>query len=223
MSPPRTSVLALAVIAAATTACATASPAARRDHLPPPASETRAGIRATGAGPVLGSTARPVQARRVPRDAAVTRALATASGLVGRREIVVAGVSYGDGCAALVRAAFAEAGVPLPEGADAVRLHALARERAATRRARPAAGDLVFLADRPGGPAEHVGIVQTAAPDGTAVVLHRTERGVQRLRVNGASPWKTRGDGGRALNDVLVVGEGRVTAGRLLVAYATLL
>jgi hypothetical protein len=41
--------------------------------------------------------------------------------------------------------------------------------------------------------------------------------------VNGAQPWKLKGDSGRAVNDVLVVGAGRISAGRLLVAYATVL
>jgi hypothetical protein len=46
---------------------------------------------------------------------------------------------------------------------------------------------------------------------------------VRRLRLTGAQPWKARGESGRILNDVLVVGAGRVTAGRLLVGYATFL
>jgi hypothetical protein len=131
-------------------------------------------------------------------------------------------VSFGDGCAALVRAAFDDAGVPLPAG-GAGALLADARARGLARRGRPAAGDLVFLAERPGGPAEHVGLVESAAPDGTAVVLHRTERGVARLRLNAARAWKTHAEGGRALNDVVVVGGGRLPAGRLVVAFATLL
>jgi hypothetical protein len=154
----------------------------------------------------------------------VRRAIETASSLVGQREIVVAGTSWGDGCTALVRAALAEAGLPLPARArDAAALLAFARDRAGTRRARPAPGDVVFLSDRPGGPAEHVGLVESVSADGTALVLHRTDRGVLRLRLNGSQPWKLRTDAGRALNDVLIVGAGRVTAGRLLVAYATVL
>jgi cell wall-associated NlpC family hydrolase len=153
----------------------------------------------------------------------VRRAIETAAGLVGSRDIVVGGVRYGDACASLVRAALAEAGSPAPERADAADLLALARQRGKVRRFAPAPGDLVFLADRPGGPAEHVGLVQSVSADGTALVLHHTERGVARLRVNGAQPWKARTDAGKALNDVLLVGAGRVTAGRLLVAYATVL
>jgi hypothetical protein len=136
----------------------------------------------------------------------------------------VGGVRWGDGCAALVRAAYAEAGAPLPPAAvDVHALHALARERARVRRGRPAPGDIVFLSDRPGGPPEHVGLVESVTSDGTALVLHRTDHGVLRVRVNGAQPWKLRSDAGRAVNDVLVVGAGRVSAGRLLVAYATML
>jgi cell wall-associated NlpC family hydrolase len=154
----------------------------------------------------------------------VRQAIDTAAGLVGQREIVVAGVRYGDGCVAVVRAAFAEAGAPLPEG-DAAALLALARARArgGIRKSRPAPGDLVFLSDRPGGPAEHVGLVASVADGGTALVVHHTERGVARLRVTAAQPWKARTETGKALNDVLLVGAGRVTAGRLLVGYATML
>ncbi len=152
------------------------------------------------------------------------RAIETASALVGQREIVVGGVSWGDGCAALVRAALSEAGAPLPATMlDARALHAFARERASVRRFRPAPGDLVFLSDRPGGPTDHVGLVESVSADGTALVLHRTDHGVLRVHVNGGQPWKARADSGRTVNDVLLVGAGRVTAGRLLVAYATVL
>jgi cell wall-associated NlpC family hydrolase len=235
MSPPRSSLLALALVA---TGCAGGSRAARATALPPPATESRTDTRSTGAGPAPASPANVrsagapapsgrapaprVQARRLPKDLAVRQAIDTAAGLVGQREIVVAGVRYGDGCVALVRAAFAEAGAPLPEG-DAAALLALARARGRIRKSRPAPGDLVFLSDRPGGPAEHVGLVASVADDGTALVVHHTERGVARLRVNAAQPWKARTETGKALNDVLLVGAGRVTAGRLLVGYATIL
>lgn len=195
----------------------------RTNAMPPPATESRAGTRDPGAGPAPG-TPRRAQARLVPRDVAVRRAIDTAQGLVGRREIVISGVSYGDGCASLVRAAFAQAGAPFPESAlDAPALLAVARARGTVRRSRPVPGDLVFLADRPGGPAEHVGLVASVAEDGTALVLHHTDRGVARLRLNASQPWKARTETGKAVNDVLLVGAGRVTAGRLLVAWATVL
>jgi hypothetical protein len=157
----------------------------------------------------------------MPGADAARHAVATAAGLLGSQEIVVSGVDYGDGCAALVRAALGTAGIALPDG-DARTLHEHARARGAARRGRAALGDLVFLADRPGGPAEHVGLVERVAEDGTVVLLHRTERGVARLRLNAAQPWKARTETGKTLNDVLIVGAGRVTVARLLIAYATM-
>ncbi len=219
MPPRRTLLLALALLAAG---CAGTERAVRGNDLYPPAPESRVGAREASAGPAHGSP-RLVQARSVPHEDAISRALATARELVGRREMRAGGVSYGDGCAALVRAAFAEAGRPLHPGDDAAALHALARGRGTARRAHPVPGDLAFLADRPNGPAEHVGIVESVSPNGTALVLHRTELGVLRLRVNAGAPWKLRSEAGRLLNDVMIVGGGRVPAGRLLVAYATLL
>jgi hypothetical protein len=41
--------------------------------------------------------------------------------------------------------------------------------------------------------------------------------------VNGARPWKLRGEDGRMVNDAVVVGAGRIPAGRLLVGYATVM
>jgi len=239
----RSPLVLLAVLAAG---CATGSSRPTATPLPPPARESRAGTRDPGAGPAT-APARPataaatsaavappaatatgpaprLQARRVPTDAAVHRAVEAARGLVGQREIVVDGVRYGDDCAALVRAAFGEAGRPIPGAVSDVRtLHDLARREGALRRGQPRAGDLVFLADRPGGLPEHVGLVEAVGETGTATVLHRTARGVSRLRVNVGQPWKARAEDGRILNDVLVVGGGRIPVGRLVVAFASLL
>ncbi len=168
--------------------------------------------------------ARAAAAPRHPDQGAARRALETARSLAGQKEIVVGGVNYGDGCASLVLAAYRQAGRKLPAGATDVRsLQSLARAEGSLRRTRPVPGDLIFLSDTPGGRAEHVGLVERIAHGGTVTVLHRTGRGVARLRVNPGQPWKARGDDGQILNDVLLVGGGRVSAGRLLVAYATLL
>ncbi|HUL58056.1 MAG TPA: CHAP domain-containing protein [Anaeromyxobacteraceae bacterium] len=221
MRPHRTLLAALGLLSAA---CAAPGVHARRSEpLPPPARERRAGAGDPGAGPASGSSAHAVQARRAPREVAVRRAVETAEVLIGKRDIVMGGVHYGDDCAALVRAAFSQAGTPLPAGADARALHRLAASRGALRRRTPSPGDLVFIADRPGGVPEHVGLVESVGADGTALVLHRTGRGVLRLRANVTQPWKVRSDAGKALNDVLVVGAGRITAGRLVVAFATML
>jgi len=228
----------LALLAALAAGCATGTPRRAASSLPPPARERRAGTPERGAGPAIApprdgrgtiertpsSPAPRLQARRAVGDTAVHRAVEAARGLVGQRDIVVNGVRYGDDCAALVRAAFEEAGRSLPAGApDVSALHAMARREGALRRGTPRVGDLVFLSDRPGGQPEHVGLVERVGDGGTALVLHRTARGVARLRVNIGRPWKARGDDGKILNDVLLVGGGRVSVGRLVVAFATLL
>ncbi len=157
---------------------------------------------------------------------AVQRALDGALSLVGRRTIVLDGVDHGPGCAALVRAAFSHAGHPLPAGVrDASALHAFAERRGALvppRRA--AAGDVVFLADTPGGPPAHVGLVLRAEPDGTAIVLHRVARGVLRFRMNLAYPERpTDPATGRRINDALVVSSRAMPAGSLVVGLSDLL
>jgi hypothetical protein len=164
------------------------------------------------------ATARP----RPANQTAASRAVETARSLAGHQEIVVGGVSYGAGCAALVRAAYQQAGHRLP-GADVRSIHAFSRSEGSLHRTGAAPGDLVFLSDTPGGPVEHVGLVERIGVGGTVTLLHRTSRGVVRLRVNPDQPWKARGDDGQILNDVLVVGGDRISAGRLLVTYATLL
>jgi len=213
-------------------AASIAGMASLQDLLKAAAALGAAGVAALGSG-CASAPARPAPAAsrpdpgppiRAAESSAARLAVAAASALAGHREIVVGGVSFGDGCTALVRAAYQQAGRTLPSSArDVASLHALARDEGLLRRARPAPGDLVFLADRPGGQAEHVGLVERIGAGGTVTLLHRTGRGVVRVRVNAGQPWKARGDDGQILNDVLVVGGGRVSAGRLLVAYATLL
>jgi hypothetical protein len=156
----------------------------------------------------------------------VARAVSAAESLVGKRTVVLDGVDYGPGCAALARAAFDRAGRPLPADVrEARELHALAARRGALKSMwRPAAGDLLFLADRPGGPAEHVGLVERTEPDGTALVLHRVARGVQRMRVNLAFPQRRVDPAtGRHINDTLLVGARPQPAGSLVVAVSDLL
>ena len=215
MSLPRSLLLA----AALAMACAAPPRAARRDTpLPPPARESRAGARTPGAGPAPGFAGRNPSGLR---DSAVARALETASSLVGQREIAVNGVRFGDDCAALVRAALASGGRAGP--ADPASLHALATARGLVRRAGPSPGDLVFLAVRPDGPPAHVGIVESVSPEGTALLLHHTDRGVARLRANVGRPWTARAESGRWMNDVLLVEGARIPAGRLVIGFASLL
>jgi hypothetical protein len=205
-------------------ACAGSGGAQSRRPLPPPAGDGRAGVRDDrGAGPGRTSQAKsPDPAMK----ADVRLAVDAAQSLVGRRNVVVDGRDYGPGCSALVRAAFDHAGKPLPVDArSAGALLELARGRGALRTGiRFAPGDVLFLADKPGGMAAHVGLVAQVDPDGTAVVLHRLARGVARMHVNLGYPARIADPStGKRLNDTLQVGATTATAGSLVVGVATLL
>jgi hypothetical protein len=210
-----------AVLAAALAlaGCATGAARTKPATLPPPAHQSRAGASTRSAGPA------PVS-RPPPPSPEVARAVDTAAALVGSRTIVVDGVDYGSGCAALVRAAFVRAGRALPADArDAPAVMAVAERRGALSHSRrAAAGDLVFLSDRPGGPVAHVGLVARVEPDGTLVVLHRVARGVRRVRVNLAYPDRAVDPStGRHINDTLLVRSQAMSAGSLVVGVSDLL
>lgn len=204
-----------------TLAAGCASIGARRHFLPPPAGDSRVGTVTSRADPAIaqGSAVEPP-----PRDA--LRAVEAAAALVGSRRVVVGEVDYGPDCAALVRAAFDRAGHPLPASVrDAAGLHALAAARGVLRPpARAAPGDVIFLADRPGGPPIHAGLVARIEGDGTAVALYRVARGVMRVRLNVSQRSRlTDPASGRRLNDALVIGGSTVPAGDLVVDVAGLL
>lgn len=160
--------------------------------------------------------------------------VAQARELVGHRVVVVHGRRYGDDCTGLVRAAYAAAGVelmseglPQDNGVTAIWRFALKHGRPFTG-GRPVAGDLVFFRDtydlnRDGVLSDgltHIGVVDEVLPDGTAVLIHRTGRGVVRSRLSlaqpdlpGANDW---------LRATSKLGPSRLT-GQLFTSYATLL
>jgi hypothetical protein len=198
MAAPRA--LLLLALATGNVACTSSQAAAARRPLPPPAGDGRAGVRDDrGAGPALASGLKPD----------VRAAVDTAQSLVGRRDVVVDGRDYGAGCTALVAGALLD----------------VARGRNAMRTGiRCSPGDVVFLADRPGGTAAHVGLVTGVEPDGTAVVVHRLARGVAKMRVNLGYPGRVSDPAtGKRLNDTLQVGKSTAPAGSLVVGVATLL
>jgi hypothetical protein len=202
--------------------CSPARLAARRDLPPPPATAGRAGAADAGGADPAPAPGRP--GGSPGREARI--AIETASSFLGRRSVTVDGVDYGPGCTALVRASLARAGRPLPSGVrTAAGLHAYAERRGALRdgrRVQP--GDVVFLADQPGGAPAHAGLVARADPDGTAVILHRVARGVARVRLNLAWPSRTNDPAtGRLVNDTLSVGRAPAPAGSLVVGVADLL
>ena len=214
----------LAGLAIGSLACASSGGSTSRRPLPPPAGDGRAGVRDDrGAGPALTSQAKSPAPEMKPD---VRLAVDAAQSLVGRRDVVLDGRDYGAGCAALVRAAFEHAGKPLPADArSAGALLEVAKGRGVLRTGiRCAPGDVLFLADKPGGTAAHVGLVARVDPDGTAVVLHRLARGVTRMRVNLGYPARTNDPStGKRLNDSLQVGKSTAPAGSLVVGIAALL
>ena len=214
-----------ATIALLAGACAADIPG-RRHELPPPARESRAGAPETSAGSAPAPFPRGLPASTGTAQPDLARALSSVASLVGHRSIVLEGVDYGPGCAALVRAAFAESGRPLPPGArDAGGLAALASERGAfAPMRRPVVGDLVFFSDRPGGTPAHVGIVARTEPDGTAFLFHRAARGVVPLRLNLAYPERSTDPAtGKHINDTLLVNSHPYSAGSLVVGLSDLL
>jgi cell wall-associated NlpC family hydrolase len=125
-----------------------------------------------------------------------------------------------------VRAAFAQAGRPLPpEVRDARAVMDLAGRRGAVKSTRrPAPGDLIFLSDAPGGAVSHVALVARSEPDGTFLAVHRVERGVRRVRMNLSYPDRaTDPTTGKLINDTLVVRKNPLPAGSLVVAVSDLL
>jgi cell wall-associated NlpC family hydrolase len=211
-----------AALALAGAGCAAGHLQARRPLPPPPAGNRAGASEAGGAGPAPALPRKPSG----PPGREARLAVEAASALVGRRAVVVDGVDYGPGCTALVRASLQRAGLPLPpEVRDAGQLHTLAERSGALRAGRRLQpGDVVFLADRPGGPPAHAGLVARTDPDGTAVVLHRVARGVMRLRLNLAWPQQTNDPTtGRLVNDTLAVGREPRPAGSLVVGVADLL
>lgn len=213
-------------VALVLTGCATGAARTKPNSLSPPAHQSRAGASTRGVGPVPVSSDRGARASVEKPSPTVTRALDTASALIGNKTIVVDGIDYGSDCTALVRAAFARAGHPFPpEARDARSMLVFADRSGAVQKARRAsAGDVVFLADTPGGQAVHVGIVTRSEPDGTMTVLHRVARGVRRVRINLAYPERTSDpQTGKHINDLLRVQSRPEPAGRLVVAVSDLL
>src|SRR5690349_6607120 len=104
---------ALAAALALSLGCAGGIGRMRHTRLPPPARENRAGAPTRSAGPDSGSRPPGTPPGASAAGDERERAVAAASALVGRRTIVVGAVDYGTDCAALVRAAFDQAGRPL--------------------------------------------------------------------------------------------------------------
>lgn len=143
------------------------------------------------------------------------RIVAGGRSLVGKRPIVVDGVTYPDDCTGVARAAYAYAGIDLAaafsryDGNGVRRIYLTAKDAGLLYAARyPAPGDLVFwdnTYDMNGnGKADdeytHVGVVLSVAPDGGAEYLHHHYRlgpVIERMNLARPDDQGEHPDGGR--------------------------
>lgn len=141
-----------------------------------------------------------------------------ASSLVGAS---LASYRVPDDCSGLARAAYQAAGVELLShgtlpGENAVSaIYRRAQRSGALHKHTPRPGDLVFFHEtydrnrdglRNDG-LTHIGVIESVAPEGTVVFVHRGGSGVKRSRMNLRQP-SVHGKGGHILNDYLRRAEG---------------
>ncbi|HYO58352.1 CHAP domain-containing protein [Archangium sp.] len=225
------------------TGCATGRPMggqvlASSYHYSPltPAAAPRAPLSVAASSPASRKQVRPP-----PPAASREEVLAAARGLVGSREVKLAGRTWPDDCTGFVEGVYARAGVSFrgagvagDNGVTALYRYARAHGRVFTR-GQPKPGDLVFFREtydqnrdgRRNDGLTHVGLVDEVASDGTVVVIHRVKRGVVRYRMNLAKPSLRRDPRtGEVLNDMLrAPGTGKmpVLTGQLFAAYGSVL
>ncbi|MBM7116912.1 CHAP domain-containing protein [Archangium primigenium] len=205
--------------------------AAPRPAPPPP--------EAPGSAP--GKTPSRLAARPAPPSGTREDVLAAARGLVGQKQVRVAGRTWPSDCTGFVEAVYSEAGVSFrsaaqagDNGVTAFYRYARAQGRVYTK-GKPRPGDLVFFREtydrnkdgRRNDGLTHVGLVDAVEADGTVVVIHRVSRGVVRYRMNLARPGLGKDPRtGVVLNDMLRVSKGNkmpVLTGQLFVAYGSVL
>ncbi len=143
----------------------------------------------------------------------------TAAAFVGARRIEVDGRRFPFDCSGLARGVYLAHGTDLYDGAETeetatgVRLiHQYVASRGRLHRGPdPRPGDLVFFHNtwdrnrdgRVNDMLTHVGIVELVEADGTVVFVSRVSRGVERYRMNLATPHLHRAPDGRILNDYM--------------------
>lgn len=168
------------------------------------------------------------------RGAREGEAVAKAAGsFVGQGRLTVSGERYRYDCSGLVEAAYAKAGASLRGSSKD--LYELAQDEGLLhRKKRPFVGDIVFFDDtydrnnnrRRDDELTHVGVVESVNADDTVTVVHLSNSGVNRLRMNLHSPHDTESRNGMVLNDPLRSSGDRdggpVLAGELWRAFGSL-
>lgn len=167
------------------------------------------------AAPRAGSPEPPRTASSTELDAV----LEAARSQVGRTRVEVNGRAFHDDCSGFVRAAFSAIGVDVfalsPEMPDANGVTLIRafvdRYGALHEGALPTPGDVVFFNNtwdrnhdgRLDDALTHVGLVDEVLPDGTFLVIHRSNRGVVRDPMNVLHPGEHRDEAGREINAYL--------------------
>ena len=156
--------------------------------------------------------------RSRPTTAALTRVLAAARSLVGRRRVEVGGRRFRADCSGFVRGVYSAAGVdlfavPMRRDENGVRLihRWFALHGRNYRSGAPSPGDVVYFNDtydrngdrRLDDWLTHVGIVDRVLADGTVYVIHYVSAGIEREPMNLAHPHAWRDRSGRVINAFL--------------------
>ena len=197
------------------------------------------------AAPVTFSTWMPLwDDPMLPEDAesrALREKIAMIAGeSVGKKPVVVNGVTFRRDCSGTVRGIYAKAGFPIGnldviagEGGDTRSIFEIVRKRGSLRRTNPLVGDMVFFSNtydknrngKVDDPLTHIGIVEEIESDGTVVIVHHIGRSIVRYHMNLEHPHQRVDDDGHVLNHDLSVrrrGTPGMTTGELFVAYGTL-
>ena len=194
------------------TACATGSPVGSRSLLETAAMRPFSPPAAPRALPFAAASER-VFLSAADRE----RAVKVAQGLVGKKEVLVAGRRFPNDCTGLISALYEPLGLRLMQGGKpgengvSSMYRYLQRHGTLYTDARPRPGDLVFFDEtydvnrdgRRNDGLTHVGLVEATDASGTVTVIHRTGQGVVRYQMNLNQRNTHRGANGRVLNDYL--------------------
>jgi hypothetical protein len=148
----------------------------------------------------------------------------TARGLIGQRDLWLAGKELPADCLSLPRVAYGANGFDLSARTPAALYQQVRRDGHWFAGGRPRRGDLVFLQDSDRARSVHVGLVGGIEQDGTVVVLQRMARGVTAYRMNPRHPHDEHAPGElRSWNDTIASQGDGAPAGALFSGYASLL
>lgn len=160
-------------------------------------------------------SAPPSVADPPPPPEGIERVIAAARKHLGKTTVRVGGKSFRYDCSGFVRGMVSALGIDLmseggDDGDNGVRLihHYVDRHGLNHLRKVPQAGDIVFFDntwDKNGNgllddPLTHVGLVEEVRADGTALIIHRANRGIVRDPMNLLHPHELKDEHGAGIN-----------------------